>query len=57
MWNRYDADNDGSLSKEEASKISGFNFQDADVNKDGKISEFEFSAVQSSMPAKGDSGK
>ena len=49
MWKKMDANNDGSVSKEEFDKAHGEMFTKMDANKDGKITKEERMAFKKSM--------
>lgn len=56
MFNKLDTNQDGYISQDEAKADTQLskNWSDADLNKDGKVEESEFSAFEISMePASG----
>ena len=51
-YRSLDAANRGYLQKGDVQGLSGFSFDDADTNKDGRLSKEEFSKAWASAPAK-----
>jgi hypothetical protein len=55
-FDQVDANSDGMISRDEASKVEGLDFSTADTNSDGNLSRSEYDAATSQGQSSGGAG-